>query len=108
MIFRETVERPDGVGPWGPTGMTSARWRDVPPRLVRIDALIATQDGVYFHGIHADTHVGGDPLPHVVSWRGREYLEDGHHRVMRAALAGATYMEARVLHVEESADGAVA
>lgn len=103
MIFRETVDRPGGVGPWGETGMTSGRWLGVPARLVRIDTLIATQDGVYFHGLHAVTHPGGDPLPHVIAWRGREYLEDGHHRVVRAALNGDAYILARVLTVSEAA-----
>jgi Arc/MetJ family transcription regulator len=80
--------------------MTSAKWLMVPTRLVRIDELIATQPGIYFHGLSAERHVGGDELPHVIEWDGELYLEDGHHRAVRARLSGMTHMEARVLRAD--------
>jgi len=93
----------DGGEPWGPTGMTTAKWMHVPTQTLPINELYATQPGVLLHALTADAPapVGGDPLPHVIAWRGTGYLEDGHHRVMRAALAGCTHIEARVLRVED-------
>jgi hypothetical protein len=101
VIFGETVLCPDGVGPWGRRlGMTAAKWLDVPTRTVPVHSLIATQPGVYFAGLRADTPVGGDPHPHVVRWQARHYLTDGHHRVTRLALGGAVYVTARVLDLD--------
>lgn len=86
--------------PWGASGLTSALWLDVPSRLVHIADLTLTQPGVLFAPlIEPGTPVGGDHLPHVIDYGGRLYLEDGHHRVMRAALLGELHVEARVLCV---------
>lgn len=99
-MFRAVITREYGE-PWPATGMTTARWADIPTTTVRIAELTATQDGVYFHALAADTPapVGGDLLPHVIAYAGQLYLEDGHHRVTRAALAGDTTVTARVLHI---------
>lgn len=101
-MFAGVISRDDGE-PWGPTGMSSIRWFGVPTRVVAIDELIATQPGVLFHGLRDDapTPVGGDEIPHVISWHGRLYLEDGHHRVVRRRLAGGKTVQARVLEVED-------
>lgn len=102
-MFRAVISR-DGGCPWGSSGLSSATWRDVPAEPVTIADLVATQPGVLFEALAADaTPVGGDPLPHVIEWRGQRYLEDGHHRVVRAALGGATVVSARVLQVAEEA-----
>jgi hypothetical protein len=78
--------------------MTSARWLLVPVVEVVIGDLWATQPGVLFQSlIEPSVSVGGDPLPHVIAWDGRLFLEDGHHRVVRAVINGATTMPARVL-----------
>lgn len=101
-MFKAVISRDNGT-PWGETGMTTARWKaEVVPELVRIADLTATQPGVLFHALATDWSeppVGGDPLPHVIAHRGALYLEDGHHRVTRAALRGRTHVPARVLTV---------
>jgi hypothetical protein len=70
---------------------------------VKIGDLIATQPGIYFHGLDRDHHVGGDRYPHVINWAGHLYLEDGHHRALRAALNGEATITARVLTIEGEA-----
>lgn len=98
-MFKAIISRDDGC-PWGETGMTTARWREeVEPEAVAIADLIATQPGILLHALTADWEaepVGGDPVPHVIDHGGLLYLEDGHHRVMRAALAGQATIDARV------------
>lgn len=98
-MFADVISR-DGGAPWGVTDMTSEKWRYVPTRAVLIANLIATQPGVLFEALASDMPpVGGDPYPHVIEWRGRRYLEDGHTRTVRRALAGHSYIVARVLVV---------
>jgi hypothetical protein len=98
-MFAGVISRDNGC-PWGETGMTTAKWRNLPTRTVTIAQLTATQPGVLLHALTGrPSPVGGDPFPHVIDWDGNLYLEDGHHRVVRAALAGRTEVEARVLHV---------
>jgi len=94
-MFKAIISRVGGC-PWGATGMTSATWLGVPVETFAIADLTATQDGVYFHALAAGpAPVGGDPYPHVIEWAGGLYLEDGHHRVVRALLAGQATIEAR-------------
>ena len=45
----------------------------------------------------AGSRPGSDVYPLVVAWAGRLYLEDGHHKVTRAALRGEATVWARVL-----------
>jgi hypothetical protein len=101
-MFAGVISRDNGE-PWGTPGMTTAKWRAVPVVGVRIAELIATQPGVLFSSLRADAPdpVGGDPFPHVIAWRGELYLEDGHHRVVRAALRGETTVQARRLAVND-------
>jgi hypothetical protein len=101
-LLAGVISRDQGE-PWGPTGMTTAKWRDVPVVDVVIAELIATQPGVLFSSLSdaAPGPVGGDPFPHVIAWRGGLYLEDGHHRVVRAALRGETTVRARMLEVAD-------
>lgn len=85
---------------WPTLGMTTRRWLSVPTTTVALDDLIATQDGVYLAPlIDQATPLGRDPIPHVIAWRGRLHLEDGHHRAVRAALRGQRAMTVRVLAV---------
>lgn len=96
-MFKDIISRDEGE-PWGSSGMTSATWLTVPVSEVPISELIATQNGIYFHALREDhEHLHGDPYPHVIKWDGEYYLEDGHHRVVKAALRGAQSVIARVL-----------
>jgi hypothetical protein len=82
--------------------MTTAKWMDLPVTEVVIDDLIAMQDGIYLHGLYDDQEsVSGDPVPHVVIKWGQQFLEDGHHRAVRAMIKGQTRMEARVLDLDK-------
>jgi hypothetical protein len=81
--------------------MTSALWLSVPVRLVYIDELVATQPHLHIAALTEDPRVpvGGDEYPHVVQWRGELYLEDGHHRAVRAMMRGERAIEVRLLDV---------
>lgn len=87
---------------WPPTGLTTQGWIDqVPPQYVPIRTLWATQPHLHTHALtttHTPTH-GTDDLPHVIHWAGEYYIEDGHHRIIRAALRGHSMIRARVFHV---------
>jgi hypothetical protein len=99
VVFKAVISRAGGT-PWPETNMTSAKWLKVPLEPVVIEDLIATQDGVYFEPLSKDWNtapVGGDKYPHVISFKGELYLEDGHHRVIRDRLDGFTIITARVL-----------
>jgi hypothetical protein len=86
---------------WPTTGMTSEKWLSVRTFSVKIDSLVATQDGVFIHPlIDPPAPVGGDEFPHVVFWNNILYLEDGHHRVVRAKIGGQDRVVARVLIIK--------
>jgi len=98
-MFASVISR-DGGAPWPACGMTSALWLERPINDFAIRQLIATQPGVMFEPlINPQPSYSGDPYPHVVIWRGGRYLEDGHHRVIRAALAGQTLVKARYIRL---------
>jgi len=96
-MFKGIISREFGE-PWPPQGMSTALWLLIQPEEVIIADLIATQSGVYFHGLD-ENHppMFGDPHPHVVVWENEYYFEDGHHRVVRARLRGDNTILARVL-----------
>ena len=82
------------------TGLTTATWMLVPPTVVLISELIATQKHLHLASLVKDSpSMGADPLPHVVLWRGGLYVEDGHHRIVKAAMRGKTHVVARVFEV---------
>ncbi len=88
--------------PYPPTGMTTARWKtEVETMPVYLHDLTLTQNGVRIAPLWGitDQHASADPHPHVVAYKGELYLEDGHHRVVREALAGTRVMRMRVLNV---------
>lgn len=93
----------DPSRPWPKGEMTTEKWKQVPAFWVPIGELIATQDGVKLeyltHGDRGRPSFSGDPNPHVVSWRGNLYLEDGHHRAVRAMMQAKKEIFARVLTV---------
>lgn len=83
---------------WPSTGLTSATWLERPVQWFALDALWASQPGVYWQsllGPEPPPTYSGDCFPHVVIWQGRTIIEDGHHRVMRALLDGQTHVQAR-------------
>ncbi|WP_380171075.1 type II toxin-antitoxin system VapB family antitoxin [Kineococcus sp. DHX-1] len=81
---------------------TVAQWSEVPPRQVRLDELTTTKRTLDLDALLAeDSTFFGDLFAHVVSWRGRLYLEDGLHRAVRAALHQRQVLHARVLTVPD-------
>ncbi|GAB1819901.1 MULTISPECIES: type II toxin-antitoxin system VapB family antitoxin [Herbidospora] len=75
-------------------------WAQIPPRQVRLDALITTKAVLDLHSLLAkDSTFYGDLFPHVVQWEGELYLEDGLHRALRAALHQRSVLHARVLEL---------
>lgn len=99
-MFESVISR-DGGAPWGTTGLTSATWLEVPVRLVLLNSLIATQPGITFEALlrPVGKSYSGDPFAHVVVWQGKNYLEDGHHRAVKAMLRGRVALLARVLEI---------
>lgn len=95
-IFKDVVER--DVMAHLTAGMTSKLWLQVPTSSVKINELIATQPGVFDdESISTETPFGGDPYPHVVACGQNLFLEDGHHRCVRAHLVGQEWITTRVL-----------
>ncbi len=84
-----------------PTGLTTARWRaEVPVEDVEFAGLWLTQRGVNIPALFGMSVRKNDGYPCVVAWNGIYLLEDGHHRVVRAALHDrATGMPMRVHRV---------
>lgn len=90
------------VRPWKETGLTTDLWiSEVATKLVRMKDLWLLQDGVSIHGLFGEQIYSKDPFPHVVICNKEMYLEDGHHRVIKLALAGDLYLEARVYNLDE-------
>ncbi len=89
--------------PYPPTGLTTEKWREVPVTSVYLQDLHLTQTGVLIGPLFGirDTAGSTDAYPHVVSWRGELYLEDGHTRVVYQALSGTRVMRMRV-YVQEA------
>jgi hypothetical protein len=87
--------------PWPPTGLTTARWiAEVPVLDVRLDELHLTQQHVNVAALfgHTDPAGSADTYPHVVEWAGCMWLEDGHNRVVRAALVERAEVMAMRVH----------
>jgi len=98
-MFKAIISRDNGE-PWGPTGMSTSKWLRQPVQTFRIADLIATQPGILLHALTDGFQSrGADAYPHVIQWQGNTYLEDGHHRVVRAAINGERTVSARVLEV---------
>ncbi len=90
------------VRPWKETGLTTELWMsEVATKFVRMKDLWLLQDGVFIRGLFGEDSFSIDPFPHVVICNGEMYLEDGHHRVVKLALAGDLYLEARVYNLDE-------
>ncbi len=102
MIFKAVGD----TRPYPEHGRTTPKaWADIPPRMVRLDALTTTKSTLDLHNALAeDSTFYGDLFPHVVQWRGRLYLEDGLHRALRAALQQRPTIHARVLVIDGDGD----
>lgn len=89
--------------PYPDHGYVSARdWAQIAPRMIRLDLLTTTRSSLDLHNLLAeDSTFYGDLFPHVVSWRGRLFLEDGLHRAVRAALQQRPTIHARVLDLQD-------
>lgn len=73
--------------PYGATGLTTSTWlATVPVREVALADLWLTQTGVRIKPLFGP-HRNPYRPPFVVAYRGRLYLEDGHHRLIQLALA---------------------
>ena len=93
MIFKRVG---DGR-PYPPHGLSAEGWAALPPRQVRLDALVTTKDTLQLAALlDEDSTFYGDLFAHVVLWRGEYYLEDGLHRALRAALQQRAVLHARV------------
>ncbi len=92
-----------GVGrPYPDHGLSSRAWAKIPPRQIRLDQLVTTQETLHLGTLLAeDSTFYGDLFAHVVEWRGDYYLETGLHRALRAALQQRTVLHARVFGAED-------
>lgn len=91
--------------PWPATGLTTAGWLRIRPQEIEIGLLWASQPGILLEPLltRSPSSVSGDPIPHVVAWRGKLYCEDGHHRLVRAAINGQQRVLVRVFAAVDAA-----
>ena len=88
--------------PYPEHGLTLRDWAALPPQQLRLDQLVTTKDTLHLAALlDEDSTFFGDLFAHVVRWRGEDYLEDGLHRALRAALQQRLVLHARVHVVEE-------
>jgi Arc/MetJ family transcription regulator len=94
-------KRVDDGRPYPDHASTSRDRAQIPPRPVPLDQLITTKNVLDLHTVLAtDSTFYGDLFPHVISWRGELYPEDGLHRVLRAALEQRLALHARVVNLD--------
>jgi len=83
--------------PYPEHSLTQSQWATLPPQQVRLDTLITIKRQLDLASLlDEDSTFFGDLFPHVVSWQGALYLEDGLHRALRAALQQRQVMHARI------------
>ena len=87
--------------PYPDHGLATRDWAMIPPRQIRLDALITTKRELALDTLLADDSTFyGDLFPHAVQWKGELYLEDGLHRALRAALQQRNVIHVRVLDLD--------
>ena len=91
------------VGVPAPYERKPLSYRDDPQTLgvVRIADLIATQRKITRHGIDHYLATPGAPIRVLQTRDGRQYVADGHHRVVAAIVRGDTTLPAIIQHVRE-------
>jgi len=88
--------------PYPDHGLAGRDWAAIAPEQVRLDDLVTTKDTLHLAALlDEDSTFFGDLFAHVVRWRGDDYLEDGLHRALRAALQQRHVLHARVHVVED-------
>ena len=83
-----------------PMNMTTQLWLSVPTQIVCISDLIFSQTHVSIEGLLNAQNKGnsfcGDAYPHVISYQGKLFLNDGHCRITMKLLSGETHAEVRI------------
>jgi Arc/MetJ family transcription regulator len=103
VIFKAVGDR----RPYPEHGYGPAEWASLPPRQVRLDALVTTKRTLDLDALlDEQSTFYGDLFAHVVKWDGVLYLEDGLHRALRTALHGRAVLHARVLDLDSSSTAA--
>ena len=93
--------------PYPEHGYGPAEWASLPPRQVRLDALVTTKRTLDLDALlDEQSTFYGDLFAHVVKWDGVLYLEDGLHRALRTALHGRAVLHARVLDLDSPSTAA--
>lgn len=93
MIFKRVGEG----RPYPAHELSTSGWAALPPRQIRLDALVTTKDTLQLATLlDEDSTFYGDLFAHVVEWRNEYYLEDGLHRALRAALQQRNVLHARI------------
>jgi len=83
--------------PYPVSGLTSKLWLAIPIQKVVLKDLVLTQRGVFIDPLFSNAlSYSKDAFPHVIIWNNDFYLEDGHHRVVLAALKEQKTVLARV------------
>lgn len=77
-------------------------WSTITPRRVRFAELWLTQDRLTIAAMLGLRSFSTDPNPRVVRFEGKLFLEDGHHRVIRAALRGRPAASMRVVDFDRT------
>ena len=102
-MFKDFIDRVKDGAPWGSTGLNTDGWMaNIKTKKVLISDLVATQPGVMLYALTENYHspYSRDRYPHVVKYDNVMYLEDGHHRVVKALLAGKKRVVVRLLDLD--------
>jgi hypothetical protein len=104
--FRGSVDEPHEIpglfsGNRG-VALDEHTWRKMPTEQVPLDGLHATQSRVFHKHLDRyrkgnDVVSDGGDLPWVINHEGRNWVLDGHHRVVDAVDRGQTHIEAHVM-----------